>query len=119
MLAALEYMAGECQCRELLLGGYSFGAMMALSAAAQWQGTPVISRLMLVAPPLQMAVQLALPAGTPGLAILGGQDAERALQYGVSEGSLRLREWIVRHMMAQAHNRNRVSDWFSVTVATV
>ncbi|WP_306140941.1 PLP-dependent aminotransferase family protein [Roseibium sp. MMSF_3412] len=30
--------------------------------------------------------------------ILGGPEAERALQYGVSEGSLRLREWIVEHM---------------------
>ncbi|MEM8701444.1 MAG: PLP-dependent aminotransferase family protein [Pseudomonadota bacterium] len=30
--------------------------------------------------------------------ILGGPDAERALQYGVSEGSLRLRTWIVEHM---------------------
>ena len=30
--------------------------------------------------------------------ILGGPDAEKALQYGISEGSLRLRQWIVRHM---------------------
>lgn len=30
--------------------------------------------------------------------ILGGPEAERALQYGISEGSLRLREWIVGHM---------------------
>ena len=30
--------------------------------------------------------------------ILGGPDAGRALQYGVSEGSLRLRTWIVEHM---------------------
>lgn len=30
--------------------------------------------------------------------ILGGPDAERALQYGVSEGSPRLRAWIVDHM---------------------
>ena len=27
--------------------------------------------------------------------ILGGPEAERALQYGISEGSTRLREWIV------------------------
>lgn len=30
--------------------------------------------------------------------ILGSSDAERALQYGVSEGSPRLRAWIVEHM---------------------
>lgn len=30
--------------------------------------------------------------------ILGGPDAKRALQYGVSEGSPRLRAWIVDHM---------------------
>ncbi|MEL7527487.1 MAG: PLP-dependent aminotransferase family protein, partial [Pseudomonadota bacterium] len=30
--------------------------------------------------------------------ILSGPDAERALQYGISEGSLRLRSWIVEHM---------------------
>ncbi len=30
--------------------------------------------------------------------ILGGPDAGRALQYGVSEGSPRLRDWIVSHM---------------------
>ena len=30
--------------------------------------------------------------------ILGGPEAERALQYGISEGSLRLRTWIVDHM---------------------
>ncbi|WP_299480270.1 PLP-dependent aminotransferase family protein [uncultured Roseibium sp.] len=30
--------------------------------------------------------------------ILGGPDAEKALQYGISEGSLRLRQWIVGHM---------------------
>jgi len=30
--------------------------------------------------------------------ILGGPEAERALQYGISEGSTRLREWIVAHM---------------------
>ncbi|WP_298813792.1 PLP-dependent aminotransferase family protein [uncultured Roseibium sp.] len=30
--------------------------------------------------------------------ILGGPEASRALQYGVSEGSLRLRMWIVAHM---------------------
>ncbi|MES0809567.1 PLP-dependent aminotransferase family protein [Roseibium sp. SCPC15] len=30
--------------------------------------------------------------------ILGGPDAARALQYGVSEGSVRLRQWIVDHM---------------------
>ncbi|MEM9635718.1 MAG: PLP-dependent aminotransferase family protein [Pseudomonadota bacterium] len=30
--------------------------------------------------------------------ILGGPDAARALQYGVSEGSARLRQWIVDHM---------------------
>ncbi|MCX2723772.1 PLP-dependent aminotransferase family protein [Roseibium salinum] len=30
--------------------------------------------------------------------ILGGEEAGKALQYGVSEGSLRLRRWIVAHM---------------------
>ena len=30
--------------------------------------------------------------------ILGGPQAARALQYGVSEGSLRLRRWVVEHM---------------------
>lgn len=30
--------------------------------------------------------------------ILSGAEAERALQYGVSEGSTRLRRWIVQHM---------------------
>jgi len=30
--------------------------------------------------------------------ILGGPEAERALQYGISEGSIRLRQWIVEHM---------------------
>lgn len=30
--------------------------------------------------------------------ILSGREAERALQYGISEGSSRLRQWIVSHM---------------------
>jgi DNA-binding transcriptional MocR family regulator len=32
--------------------------------------------------------------------ILGSAEAERALQYGVSEGSLRLRTWIANHMQS-------------------
>ena len=70
VLAALEFMRGEGM-DEMLLGGYSFGSIMALKAALH--APP--NALLLVAPPLSMASSVALDEiRCPVQLILGEHD---------------------------------------------
>ena len=70
VLAALEFMRGEGM-DEMLLGGYSFGSIMALKAALH--APP--HALLLVAPPLSMASSVALDEiRCPVQLILGEHD---------------------------------------------
>ena len=71
VFAALEYMRTEEGMDQILLGGYSFGSIMALKAAVQ---TPPHA-LLLVAPPLSMAAGVALDeVRCPVQLILGEHD---------------------------------------------
>lgn len=54
VLGAIEHLKGECDCEELVLAGYSFGAAMALKALGQ-SGA---SRFVAVALPTEMGVEI-------------------------------------------------------------
>ncbi len=70
ILAAVEYLRSE-GIDEILLGGYSFGAAMALKAAA----IELPQALVLVAPPLSLATDVAFEAITcPVQVVLGEHD---------------------------------------------
>ena len=81
VLAVLDWVQ-EKNPSEVLLGGYSFGAAMALLAAARVEQT--LSKLLLVAPPIQM-VESDAALNIPMRVIVGGRDtivsATAASQY--------------------------------------
>lgn len=86
VLAVLKWASEHYPDAELTLGGYSFGAAMALLAAARSKQD--LQRLLLVAPPIQM-VESDAALVLPIKVILGGRDtivsAAAAGQYFKSE----------------------------------
>lgn len=81
VLAVLEWVRSQ-GATEVMLGGYSFGAAMALLAASKVQDQ--LSKLLLVAPPIQM-VESDAALSIPMRVIVGGRDtvvsATAASQY--------------------------------------
>lgn len=71
VLAVLDWVQSQHPTAEVVLGGYSFGAAMALLAAARVQQH--LSRLLLVAPPIQM-VESDAALSIPMKVIVGGRD---------------------------------------------
>ncbi len=71
VLAVLEWVKSQQPDVELVLGGYSFGAAMALLAAARIQDQ--LSAMVLVAPPIQM-VESDAALTIPMQVIVGGRD---------------------------------------------
>lgn len=86
VLAVIQWVQSEYTEAEINLGGYSFGAAMALLAAARVKSD--VSRLMLIAPPIQM-VESDAALEVPMKVIVGGRDtivsATAAGQYFDSE----------------------------------
>ncbi len=86
VLAVLDWAKTQQPHAELILGGYSFGAAMALLAASRVQAQ--LSRLILVAPPIQM-VESDAALSIPMKVIVAGRDtivsATAAAQYFSAE----------------------------------
>lgn len=86
VLTVLDWVRATQPSAELILGGYSFGAAMALLAASRVQEN--LSKLILVAPPIQM-VESDAALSIPLRVIVGGRDtivsATAASQYFNSE----------------------------------
>ena len=69
VLAAAEWIRQQSGARELIIGGYSFGAAMAIKAVAAM----ACDQLVLVAPPVALIEGLSPPA-QPACVILGSED---------------------------------------------
>ena len=69
VMAAAEWIRQQSGARELILGGYSFGAAMAIKAVAAM----ACDQLVLVAPPVALIEGLSPPA-QPACVILGSED---------------------------------------------
>ena len=71
-LAAIDWVRTELSPRRLLLGGFSFGAAMAVAASAE----RACDALVMVAPPVGRILDpnTALPEGVPALVVQGGRD---------------------------------------------
>ncbi|MEL6870685.1 MAG: alpha/beta fold hydrolase [Pseudomonadota bacterium] len=72
LLAVMDWARAQFATEHVALGGFSFGAAMALHASAQ----RAVTRLILVAPPVGriLAPEARVPAGFPVLVVQGGAD---------------------------------------------